>query len=195
MIEKITPLKKNTKKIIKQDQFNVLTFNIPRREKKLSEWMNEFFPPSLATILNVILPIWLIIQLFQIKQPHPLKVIPILLNLNKWYHHWPFFFVQKCTNYQMVCHPCEEKYETSLFKWWFKQRQKCEQNFSFGLNVGVFLKTTKGTFLIIKEKKIHRKKKLFCYFCSSPPTGFLHSGSKKHYPSLWNYLFLWFFLE
>jgi len=126
--------------------------------------MNEFFPPSLATILNVILPIWLIIQLFQIKQPHPLKVIPILLNLNKWYHHWPFFFVQKCTKYQMVCHPCEEKYETSLFKWWFQQRQKCEQNFSFGLNVGVFLKTTKGTFLIIKEKKIHRKKKTFLLF-------------------------------
>jgi len=132
--------------------------------KKLSEWMKEFFPPSLATILNVILPIWLIIQLFQIKQPHPLKVIPILLNLNKWYHHWPFFFVQKCTKYQMVCHPCEEKYETSLFKWWFQQRQKCEQNFSFGLNVGVFLKTTKGTFLIIKEKKIHRKKNFFVIF-------------------------------
>ena len=75
-----------------------------------------------------------------------------------------FFFVQKCTKYQMVCHPCEEKYETSLFKWWFQQRQKCEQNFSFGLNVGVFLKTTKGTFLIIKEKKIHRKKNFFVIF-------------------------------
>jgi len=156
--------------------------------------MNEFFPPSLATILNVILPIWLIIQLFQIKQPHPLKVIPILLNLNKWYHHWPFFFVQKCTKYQMVCHPCEEKYETSLFKWWFQQRQKCEQNFSFGLNVGVFLKTTKGTFLIIKEKK-YIEKKTFLLFLLLSSYRFLALRFQKTLPFPLKLSFPLIFLE
>ena len=100
---------------------------------------------------------------FSNKKPHPLKVTPILLNLKQVIPPLTFF-VQKCTKYQMVCHPCEEKYETSLFKWWFQQRQKCEQNFSFGLNVGVFLKTTKGTFLIIKEKKYIEKKNFFVIF-------------------------------
>jgi len=76
--------------------------------KKLSEWMKEFFPPSLATILNVILPIWLIIQLFQIKQPHPLKVIPILLNLNKWYHHWPFFLSKSAQNTKWCVTPVKK---------------------------------------------------------------------------------------
>ena len=100
---------------------------------------------------------------FSNKKPHPLKVTPILLNLKQVIPPLTFF-VQKCTKYQMVCHPCEEKYETSL---WFQQRQKCEQNFSFGLNVGVFLKTTKGTFLIIKEKNTSKKKTFLLFLLLS----------------------------
>lgn len=132
--------------------------------KKLSEWMKEFFPPPLATLLNVILPIWPIIQLFRIKQPQPLKVTPILLNLNKWYHHW-HFFVQKCTKYQMVCHPCEEKYETSLFKNDDSNKDtKMWTKFFFWLECWCVSQTTKGTFLIIKEKKYIEKKRTFLLF-------------------------------
>ena len=77
------------------------------------------------------------------------------------------FFVQKCTKYQMVCHPCEEKYETSLFKWWFQQRQKCEQNFSFGLNVGAFLNTSnKRHFFDNQRKKKYIEKKNLVIFAS-----------------------------
>jgi len=165
--------------------------------RKKIEWMNErIFPTFPGNNIECNFTHLANNSTFSNKTTPSFKGNPNFTELKQVIPPLTLFFVQKCTKYQMVCHPCEEKYETSLFKWWFQQRQKCEQNFSFGLNVGVFLKTTKGTFLIIKEKKIHRKKKtLFCYFCSSPPTGFLHSGSKKHYPSLWNYLFLWFFLE
>ena len=93
------------------------------------------------------------------------------------------FFVQKCTKYQMVCHPCEEKYETSLFKWWFQQRQKCEQNFSFGLNVGAFLNTSnKRHFFDNQRKKNTSKKKTFLLFLLLSSYRFLALRFQKTLP-------------
>lgn len=115
--------------------------------KKLSEWMKEFFPPPLATLLNVILPIWPIIQLFRIKQPQPLKVTPILLNLNKWYHHWHFFLSKSAQNTKWCVTPVKKNMRHLYLKMTIPTKtQKCEQNFSFGLNVGVFLKQQKALF-------------------------------------------------
>lgn len=114
--------------------------------KKLSEWMKEFFPPSLATILNSNLPIWSIIKLFRIKQPQPLKVTPILLNLNKWYHHWPFLS-KSAQNTKWCVTPVKKKNMRHLYLNDDSNKDKnVNKIFLFGLNVGVFLKTTKGTF-------------------------------------------------
>ena len=167
MIEKITPLKKNTKKIIKQDQFNVLTFNIPRREKKnLSEWMNEFFPPSLATILNVILPIWLIIQLFQIKQPHPLKVIPILLNLNKWYHHWPFFLSKSAQNTKWCVTPVKKDMRHLYLRMMIPTKTKMWTKFFFWLECWCVSQNNKRHFFDNQRKKKYIEKKNLIIFAS-----------------------------
>ena len=74
-------------------------------------------------------------------------------------------------------------------------KTKMWTKFFFWLECWCVSQNNKRHFFDNQRKKNTSKKKLFCYFCSSPPTGFLHSGSKKHYPSLWNYLFLWFFFR
>lgn len=151
--------------------------------RKKIEWMNErIFPTFPGNNIECNFTHLANNSTFSNKTTPSFKGNPNFTELKQVIPPLTLFFVQKCTKYQMVCHPCEEKYETSLFKWWFQQRQKCEQNFSFGLNVGVFLKTTKGTFLIIKEKKIHRKKKTFLLFLLLSSYRFLALRFQKTLP-------------